>query len=62
MTVPSWQRNEYLSDSLFVSLSALKDLGADYIAITPTWYQATTQSNEIYSTLSSIDIPITEPS
>lgn len=51
MAVPSWRRNEYLNDSLFISLSTLKDLGADCIAITPTWHQLTKQTNEIYPTL-----------
>lgn len=50
MTIPSWNETEYLNDSLSISISTLKDLGSDYIAITPTWHQLTKESNQIYST------------
>ncbi|MCX8015479.1 MAG: glycoside hydrolase TIM-barrel-like domain-containing protein, partial [candidate division WOR-3 bacterium] len=50
MSVPSWQQNEYLNDSVVTSLSVLKTLGVDNIVFTPTWYQYSVMSNEIYPT------------
>ncbi|MCX7786016.1 MAG: hypothetical protein N2201_07360 [candidate division WOR-3 bacterium] len=50
MSIPSWKSDEYLSDSLLLSLLALKELGTTNIAITPAWYQLTISSNDIYPT------------
>ena len=50
MNVPSWERNEYLDDRITESLLALRDVGADHIAIVPTWYQESRVSDQIYPT------------
>lgn len=52
MSVPSWKQNEYLNDSVLISLTELLNLGATHIVLTPTWYQRTKTSNEIYPTQS----------
>lgn len=48
MSVPSWQSNEYLDGRVIESMLALQATGADHIAIVPTWYQASAQSDSIY--------------
>ncbi len=48
MNFPSWERDEYLDDRLTESLLMLRDLGADHIAVIPTWYQESRRSNRIY--------------
>ncbi len=48
MNVPSWEKDEYLDYRLTESLLFLKEIGADYITVVPTWYQESRTSNQIY--------------
>jgi len=48
MSVPSWQSNEYLDNRVIESMLRLQTTGADYIAVVPTWYQESAQSDSIY--------------
>lgn len=50
MNVPSWQSNEYLDSRITESLLVLSDMGANHIAVAPTWYQESKVSNQIYPT------------
>jgi hypothetical protein len=50
MNVPSWQSNEYLDNRIVESLIALAGVGADHVAVVPTWYQESKISNQIYPT------------
>lgn len=50
MSVPSWQSNEYLDSRVTTSLLVLSDVGADHIAVVPTWYQESKFTNQIYPT------------
>jgi len=50
MSLPSWEQNEYIDERVLESLTELKIIGADYIAVTPTWFQTTKYSNKIYPT------------
>jgi hypothetical protein len=50
MNIPSWQSNEYLDSRITESLLALADVGADHIAVVPTWYQESKVSSQMYPT------------
>ena len=48
MSLPSWQSNEYLDSRVIESMLRLQTNGAEYIAVVPTWYQESAQSDTIY--------------
>ena len=48
MSLPSWQSNEYLDSRVIESLYRLQTTGADYLAVVPTWYQASAENHSIY--------------
>lgn len=50
MALPSWKKEEYLDERVLESLLRLKEIGTEYIAIVPTWYQESKGSSAIYST------------
>jgi len=50
MCYVTWSKNAYSSSYSLESIKALKDTGATWVAIVPTWYQEKCSTNRIYPT------------
>ena len=50
MDMPSWRKEEYLDEKVKESLKYLKEIGVEYVAVVPTWYQKDKNSTAIYAT------------
>ncbi|MCV7062434.1 hypothetical protein H7I76_22510, partial [Mycolicibacterium vaccae] len=48
--LPSWEVNGYDGPAVEQSLKEIRALGANWVQFTPTWYQQTTTSSDIYRT------------
>jgi hypothetical protein len=48
--LPSWEVNGYDGPAVEQSLTEIRALGANWVQFTPTWYQATPTSADIYRT------------
>jgi len=50
MCYATWSKDAYASDSSHESIKAVKDLGTNWVAVIPTWYQDKCSTNRIYPT------------
>src|SRR5438128_7044975 len=54
LVLPTWERNGYSSTDTAGALQGITSVGANWVQIVPTWYQATRTSSEIGPTDSSV--------
>lgn len=50
MCYVTWSKNAYASNASRESIKVVKDIGATWVAITPTWYQDKCSTNRMYPT------------
>lgn len=53
--LPTWKEGGYDGPNVEQSLREITEVGATWVELTPTWYQRTTNSNEVLRTTGTVD-------